>query len=79
MLSTDENLHANVRDSSPSAYEAVIGERLASQIMDGMFDSMMDGDTERAEFFSELSENKSIKSQIVKVVIRKIKDFLLSA
>lgn len=79
VLSTDENLHANVRDSSPSAYEAVIGERLASKIMDGMFDSMMDGDTERAEFFSELSENKPVKSQIVKVVIKKIKDFLLSA
>jgi hypothetical protein len=78
-LSEDENLHANVRDSSPSAYEAVIGERLASKIMDGMFESVMDGDTERAEFFSELSENKPVKSQIVKVVIKKIKDFLLSA
>lgn len=79
VLSADENLHANVRDSSPSAYEAVIGERLASKIMDGMFESVMDGDTERAEFFSELSENKPVKSQIVKVVIKKIKDFLLSA
>ena len=79
VLSTDETLHANVRDSSPSAYEAVIGERLASQIMDGMFESVMEGNTERAEFFSELSENKPIKLQIVKVVIRKIKDFLLSA
>lgn len=79
VLSADESLHANVRDSSPSAYEAVIGERLASKIMDGMFDSMMDGDTERAEFFSELSENKPVKSHIVKVVIKKIKDFLLSA
>lgn len=79
VLSVDENLHANVRDSSPSAYEAVIGERLASKIMDGMFESVMDGNTERAEFFSELSENKPVKSQIVKVVIKKIKDFLLSA
>lgn len=79
VLSADENLHANVRDSSPSAYEAVIGERLSSKIMDGMFESVMDGDTERAEFFSELSENKPVKAQIVKVVIKKIKDFLLSA
>ena len=79
VLSSDETLHANVRDSSPSAYEAVIEERLASQIMDGMFESVMEGDTERAEFFSELSENKPIKSQIIKIVIRKIKDFLLSA
>ena len=79
VLSADENLHANVRDSSPSAYEAVIIEQLSSKIMDGMFESVMDGDTERAEFFSELSENKPVKSQIVKVVIKKIKDFLLSA
>ena len=79
VLSSDEGLHANVRDSSPSAYEAVIGERLAAQIMDGMFESMNDGDTERAEFFSELSGNKPVKSQIVNVVIRKIKDLLLSA
>lgn len=79
VLSTDESLHANVRDSSPSAYEAVIGERLVSKIMDGMFESVMEGNTERAEFFSELSENKPIKSQLVKAVIKKIKDFLLSA
>lgn len=78
-LSADESLHANVRDSSPSAYEAVIDERLSSKIMDGMFESVMEGDTERAEFFSGLSENKPVKSQIVKVIIRKIKDFLLSA
>lgn len=79
VLSSDETLHANVRDSSPSAYEAVIEERLSSQIMDGMFESAMSGDAERAEFFSELSENKPVKSQIIKVVIRKIKDLLLIA
>jgi hypothetical protein len=79
MLSTDSNLHANVRDSSPSAYEAVIGEKLDARIMDGMFESMMEGDAERAEFYSELSENKPAKTQIIKYVIRKIKDALLSA
>ena len=78
-LSTDKGLHANVRDSSPSAYEAVVGESLDSKIMDGIYESMMGGNTDRAEFYSELSENKPIKSQIINIVIRKIKDFLLSA
>jgi hypothetical protein len=40
---------------------------------------MMAGDSERAEFFSELSENKPVKMQIRNSVIRRIKDFLLSA
>ena len=78
-LSDDSDLHSNVRDSSPSAYEAVVDERVDSTIMDGMFSSMMIGDTERAEFYSELSENKPIKTQIRNSIIRKIKDFLLSA
>lgn len=78
-LSDDADLHSNVRDSSPSAYEAVVDERVDSTIMDGMFNSMMAGDSERAEFYSELSENKPVKMQIRNSVIRRIKDFLLSA
>ena len=78
-LSDDQDLHSNVRDSSPSAYEAVVDERVDSTIMDGMFNSMMAGDSERAEFYSELSENKPVKTQIRNSVIRRIKDFLLSA
>lgn len=78
-LSDDADLHSNVRDSSPSAYEAVVDERVDSTIMDGMFNSMMAGNSERAEFFSELSENKPVKMQIRNSVIRRIKDFLLSA
>ena len=78
-LSDDADLHSNVRDSSPSAYEAVVDERVDSTIMDGMFNSMMAGDSERAEFFSELSENKPVKMQIRNSIIRRIKDFLLSA
>ena len=78
-LSDDADLHSNVRDSSPSAYEAVVDERVDSPIMDGMFNSMMAGDSERAEFFSELSENKPVKMQIRNSIIRRIKDFLLSA
>ena len=79
VLSTDHDLHANVRDSSQSAYEAVVSEKLDSKIMDGLFESMMEGNAEKAEFYSELSENKPAKTQIIKYVIRRIKDALLSA
>ena len=78
-LSDNEDLHSKVRDSSPSAYEAVVDERVDSTIMDGMFSGMRVGDTEHAGFYSELSENKTIKTQIRNSIIRKIKDFLLSA
>lgn len=78
-LSDDEDLYSNVRDSSPSAYEAVVDEKVNSTIMDGMFNSMMSGDSERAEFYSELSENKPVKTQLRNSIIRRIKDFLLSA
>ena len=78
-LSDDTDLHSNIRDSSPSAYEAVVDEKIDSTIMDGMFNSMMSGDSERAEFYSELNDNKPVKTQIRNSIIRKIKNFLLSA
>lgn len=78
-LSDDKDLHSNIRDSSPSAYEAVVDEKVNSTIMDGMFSSMMAGDTDKAEFYSELSENSPAKKQIRNSIIRKIKDLWLSA
>ena len=78
VLSNDESLHANVQNSSVSAYEAAVAERLDEKIMDGAFDGTLAGDTERAEFFTELSEKKEIKRQICNAIIRKIKDLLLA-
>ena len=77
-LSKDSVLRSNVQNSTPSAYEAAVAERLDSRIMDGVFDGTMNGDPEKAEFYTELSENKSIKLQIRNSIIRKIKDFLLA-
>ena len=78
-LSNDRDLQSNVQNSTASAYEAVIAERLSSRIMDGLFDGTMSGDTEKAEFYTELSENTSALIQIRNSIIRKIKDLLLAS
>ena len=76
-LSGDQDLRSNVQNSSTSAYEAAVSERLSSRIMDGIFDGTVNGDTEKAEFYSELSENVLVLIQIRNSIIRKIKDLLL--
>ena len=73
-LSSDKALQSNVQNSSTSAYEAAVAERLSARIMDGLFDGTVNGDTEKAEFYTELSENASALIQIRNSVIRKIKD-----
>ena len=78
-LSEDADLQSNVRNSTTSAYEAAIAERLDSRIMDGVFDGTISGDTEKAEFYAELSENKPAKNQIKNSIIRKIKNMLIAA
>ena len=78
-LSNDKDLQSNVQNSSESAYEAAVAERVASRIMDGVFDGTMSGDTDKAEFYTELSENNSVVIQIRNTIIRKIKDLLLAS
>jgi type I restriction enzyme R subunit len=78
-LSSDKDLQSNVQNSSTSAYEAAVAERLSSRIMDGLFDGTVNGDTEKAEFYTELSENTSALIQIQNSIIRKIKDLLLAS
>ena len=77
-LSNDKALQSNVRNSSASAYEAAVFERVTTRVMDGAFDGTINGDTDKAEFYTELSENKSALIQIRNSIIRKIKDLLLA-
>ncbi len=77
-LSNDKELQSNVQNSSQNAYEAAVSERVDSRIMDGVFDGTVNGDTEKAEFYTELSENKPAKIKIRNSIIRKIKDLLLA-
>ena len=77
-LSNDKDLQSNVQNSTENAYETAVSERVSSKIMDGLFDGTINGDTEKAEFFTEISSNESIVRHISRAVIRKIKDLLLA-
>ncbi len=77
-LSADESLLMNVRDSSQSAYESVVSDKVASKITDGLLDGTQSGDDEKASFYAELSSNKTAVLQIANAVVRKIKDLLLA-
>ena len=61
------------------AYEAAVAERLSSRIMDGLFEGTVSGDTEKAEFYTELSENNTVLIQIRNTIIRRIKDLFLAS
>lgn len=77
-LSIDDALVVNVRDSSPSAYEAAVADKVASKITDGLLDGTLSGNDEKAAFYTELSSNKKVITQITNTVIRKIKNLLLA-
>ncbi|MGB4438022.1 MAG: DEAD/DEAH box helicase family protein [Sedimentibacter sp.] len=77
-LSSDDSLVVNVRDSSSSAYEAAVADKVSSKITDGLLDGTISGDEEKAAFYTELSGNKAVVTQITNAVIRKIKDLLLA-
>ncbi len=78
-LSEDDSLVSNVRDSNESAYEAAITDRVTSKITDGLLDSTLSGDTERADFYAELGNDRSVIVQITNAVIRKIKNMLVAS
>ena len=78
-LAEDSDLQSNVKNSTPSAYEAAVSERLDSKIMDGAFSGAMSDDKEKAEFYTELSVNKPVKLQLRNLIIKKIKDLLLAS
>lgn len=78
-LSEDDALVSNVRDSNESAYEAAIADRVSSKITDGLLDSTLSGDTERADFYAELGNDRSVIVQITNAVIRKIKNMLVAS
>ena len=78
-LSEDDLLVNNVRDSNESAYEAAITDRVTSRITDGLIDSTLSGDTERADFYAELGNDRNVIIQITNAVIRRIKDMLIAS
>ena len=45
----------------------------------GHYIGTMSGDTDKAEFYTELSEDNSVVIQIRNTIIRKIKDLMLAS
>ena len=77
-LSSDNSLMINIRDSSPNAYEAAVLDKVSSKITDGLLDGTLTGDNDKAAFYTELSSNKALISQITDAVIKKIKNLLIA-
>ncbi len=75
-LSSDDSLVVNVRDSTRSAYESAVMDRVSSKITDGLLAGTLDGDAAKSAFYTELSGNKMIISQITEAIIEKIKNLL---
>ncbi len=76
-LSSDDILIVNVRDSSPSAYEAAVADRVKTKITDGFLEGTLSGNNEKAEFYTEKYSDNAFITDITNAVIRKIKDLLL--
>ena len=75
-LFNDEDLRMNVKNSSPSAYEAAACEKLSERINTHMLDGVLTDNQEKINFYSELNDDKNTQKQICGRIIRKIKDFL---
>ena len=78
-LSEDDDLRMNVKNSTPSAYESAVGERFSLKINDSILDGIVNGDSDKAEYYTALSKDKTIQKQICNAIIRKIKDWLALA
>ena len=75
-LSQDEDLRMNVKNSSPSAYEAAVIEKFSDLVSQQMLDGILSGNEEKAEHYTSLSADINIQKQICNSIIRKIKDYL---
>lgn len=71
-LSSDKDMIANIRDSSPNAYEAEAIDKIGKIFINGILSS----EAERSQFYANISNDKDIVRQLAKAVIRKIKDEL---
>lgn len=74
-LSGDKEMIANVRDSSPNAYEAEAIDKLGKIFINGILSSEL----ERSQFYANISSDKDIIKQLANAVIRRIKDGLLAS
>ena len=60
----------NVRDSSPSAYEAEAMDRIGKIFVDGMLSS----EDDRAQFFAQVSNDPQMVKLLAQSVVQRIRD-----
>ena len=69
-LSADKEMIGNVRDSSPSAYEAEAMDRIGKIFVDGMLSS----EDDRAQFFAQVSNDPQMVKLLAQSVVQRIRD-----
>ena len=69
-LSADKEMIGNVRDSSPSAYEAEAMDRIGKIFVDGMLSS----EDDRAQFFAQVSNDARTIQLMAQSVEQRIRD-----
>lgn len=74
-LSSDKNMIGNVRDSSPSAYEAEAVDKIGQIFVNGILSS----EEARSQFYAQISNDKDVIKTLAKAVIRRIQDELLAS
>ena len=71
-LSSDNEMIINVRDSSPSAYEAEAMDKIGQIFVNGILSA-----TEaRSQFYAQIGSDKDVIRSLAKAVIRRIQDEL---
>ncbi|MDD3268557.1 MAG: DEAD/DEAH box helicase family protein [Syntrophomonadaceae bacterium] len=74
-LSNDNDMIVNIRDSSPSAYEAEAIDKIGQIFVNGILSS----DEARSQFFAQISSDKDVLRTLAKAVIRRIQDGLIAS
>lgn len=75
-LSVDQDMIGNVRDSSPSAYEAEAYDKIEKFFVNGFMSSEEEA---RSQFFAHISNDKEIIKDLARAVIKRIQDELLAS
>ena len=70
---------AEVTKMAVLEYKQELTEKYAPASVNGLLDSTLSGDTERADFYAELGNDRSVIVQITNAVIRKIKNMLVAS
>lgn len=71
-LSRDKDMIINVRDSSPSAYEAEAIDRIGQIFVNGILSAV----EARSQFYAQISSDRDVIKSLSKAVIRRIQDEL---